>query len=279
MRACINQVTSLATPFEVDIPAYSRAGWGAVEIWLTKLEAFLEGGHTLDEARSLLDGEGVRAAGAASQGGLLTSRGPERPAHWDHFRRRLDLLEALGVGTLVVTAEFAAAPAADDLDRLVASLAEAAEIAGRARVRLALEFQKGAAFCNCLETAVALVASAGSTNLGICLDLFHFHAGPSKLEDLGYLNVDNLAWVQASDVGGVFRELATDSDRILPGEGDLPLDPIFDHLQRIGYDGYVSLEVLNPVLWRIPVDRLAEAGRESLRRALGARERAGDGGA
>ncbi len=279
MRACINQVTSLASPFEADIPAYARAGWDAVELWLTKLEAFLDGGRTLTEARSMLDGEGVRAVGAASQGGLLTARGPEGAAHWEHFRRRLDLMAALGVGTMVVTAEFAAAPGADDLDRLVASLAEAAELAGSSRVRLALEFQKGAAFCNCLETAVALVASTGSTNLGICLDLFHFHAGPSKLEDLGYLNVDNLAWVQVSDVGGVFRELATDSDRILPGEGDLPLDPIFDHLQRIGYDGYVSLEVLNPVLWRTPVDRLAEAGRESLRRALGDRERAGDGGA
>ena len=28
--------------------------------------------------------------------------------------------------------------------------------------------------------------------------------------------------------------------------------PVLDHLGRIGYDGYVSLEVLNPQLWQVP---------------------------
>jgi len=47
-------------------------------------------------------------------------------------------------------------------------------------------------------------------------------------------------------LGGVPRELATDSDRILPGDGDFQLPPIMDHLRRIGYRGWVSVELMNP---------------------------------
>jgi len=268
MKACINQVTTLSTPFEADLSAYARGGWTAVELWLTKLETFLEG-HPLAEARALLAENGLEAVGAAMQGGLLLSRGGERAAHWDHFRRRLAILQELAVPTLVVGADVGGEPSAEDYGRAAESLAEAAELAGRHGVRLALEFQKTSRFCASLDTALALVAQAGVAGLGVCLDLFHFYTGPSKADDLAYLAPGNLAWVQVCDLSGTPRELAGDADRILPGDGDFLIDPILAHLAGIGYDGYVSLEVLNPQLWGIPADRVADAGFQATSRLLG----------
>ena len=60
--------------------------------------------------------------------------------------------------------------------------------------------------------------------------MFHFYTGPSKTEDLAHLTPQNLAWVQVCDLSGTPRELAGDSDRILPGEGDFQLGPIIEHL-------------------------------------------------
>ena len=54
--------------------------------------------------------------------------------------------------------------------------------------------------------------------------------GPSKFEDLAHLTPQNLAWVQVCDLSGTPRELAGDSDRILPGEGDFQLGPIIEQL-------------------------------------------------
>jgi sugar phosphate isomerase/epimerase len=71
------------------------------------------------------------------------------------------------------------------------------------------------------------------------------------------------------DLSGTPRELAGDADRILPGEGDFQLAPIVEHLGAIGYDGHVSLEVLNPHLWQVAPDRLADVGYQALRRTLG----------
>jgi 2-keto-myo-inositol isomerase len=270
MKPCISQATTLSTPFELDIEAYGRAGWSAVELWLTKLETYLQA-HTLDEARALLEENQVRAVAAASQGGLLLSKDAERAEHWDLFRRRLDLLAQLEVPILVVAADFVRELVPEDYGRAAASLIEASELARDAGVRLALEFQHGSTICTSLDTALALVGQGGG-NVGVCLDLFHYYTGPSKFEDLAYLSPENLAWVQVCDLSGVPRELAGDADRILPGEGDFQIEPILDHLASIGYDGYVSLEVLNPQLWAIPADRVADAGRQAMDRLLGRRQ-------
>ena len=72
-------------------------------------------------------------------------------------------------------------------------------------------------------------------------------------------------------MSGTPRELAGDSDRILPGDGEIPIEPILDHLDRIGYKGHVSLELLNPQLWRVPADRVADLGYQAVCRALGQR--------
>jgi 2-keto-myo-inositol isomerase len=270
MTPCISQVTTLSTPFEADLPAYAQAGWAAVELWLTKLESYLET-HSIAEARGLLDDQGLSPVAASFQGGLLLSRGAERQVHWDHFRRRLALLRELGVPLLVVAADFASELIPDDYGRAAATLGEATEVARGAGVRLALEFQKTARFCASLDTTLALIARCDAEGLGVCLDVFHYYTGPSKFEDLAYLTPENLAWVQVCDLSGIPRELAGDGDRILPGEGDFQLEPILDHLDRIGYDGYVSLEVLNPQLWQIPADRVADFGFQAVCRVLGRR--------
>ena len=264
---CISQATTMSTPFEADLPAFARAGFVAVELWLTKLETFLES-RSIAEARAILDGEGLRAVAAAGQGGLMLGRDEERHVHRDHFRRRLDWLRALEVPTLIVAADAAPGAAIDDYARAAAALAEVAEEAEGAGVRLAIEFRKGSGFCACLETASALVAEVGSADVGVCLDLFHYFTGPSKFDDFAGLPAEALAWVQVSDLSGTPREVAGDADRIFPGEGDFRLGPVLDHLATIGYDGYVSLEVLNPSLWSIPADYVADLGLRALGRLL-----------
>ncbi len=268
MIPCISQVTTLKSSFEDDLGVYSRAGWSAVEIWLTKLESYLET-HSIDDAKTLFSDNGLTPAGAASQGGLLLSRGEARTLSWALFRKRLEWLQALGTGTLVITADFHSELADGDVQRAVDSLAEAGELAGRHGVRLALEFQRSAKFCTSLDTALALIAQSQSANVGVCLDLFHYYTGPSKFEDLAYLNRENLAWVQVCDLSGVPRELAGDSDRILPGDGDFQIEPILNVLTQVGYDGFVSLELLNPQMWQIPAAITADAGLRAMARLLG----------
>ena len=267
MTPCISQATTLPGSFADDVAAYADGGCPAVEVWLTKLETHLEH-HPADDTAKLLADRGVTLAAAAYQGGLLLSQGEARAAHFDHFKRRLDLCQRFGVKTLVVVADFAQAPDATTLQRAVVSLAQAGQWAAGFGVTLALEFRGADAFCACLDTAVSLVEACREPNVGVCLDVFHYYKGPSKPEDLERLTAANLAHVQVCDVAGVPRELMTDADRVFPGEGDFELGLVVSRLRQIGYQGCVSLELMNPVLWRSNPVRVAELGMAALRRLL-----------
>ncbi len=268
MKPAISQVTTLKAPFEADIEEYSAAACDTVELWLGKLETYLES-HSLDDVRRLLADAGVTAPVASFQGGLLVSQGEARRLHWEHFARRLTLCRELAIGTLVVAADAQGPLEQQDLERLQVSLVQAAQQAGSQGIRLALEFQAQSTFVNNLQTAAAIVAEAGSPHLGLCLDVFHYYQGPSKEEDLAYLHPANLFHVQLSDTSGVAREFAADGDRILPGDGDFNLQPIVDRLHAIGYQGAVSVELMNPQIWQIPPRQVAEVSMTALRTLLG----------
>ena len=269
MKPCLSEALTLTGSFAQDVADYADAGCRGMEVWLTKLEDHLAK-HSIADTHKLLEDRQVTLAAAAYQGGLLLSQGEQRKAHFDHFRQRLDLCQEFRIPTLLVVADFVQKIDQNALQRAVVSLAQAAQWASGYGVRLALEFRGSATFCSSLDTALALVAQCGEPNLGVNLDVFHYYTGPSKFEDLGLLTPENLAFVQVSDVAGVPRELAGDSDRVLPGDGDFQLPPLVRQLRATGYDGWVSLELMNPTLWQTKASQVAELGMMALRRLLDA---------
>ncbi|MFQ3649663.1 MAG: sugar phosphate isomerase/epimerase [Gemmataceae bacterium] len=267
MFACLSQVTLLSTPLAQDVAAAAQGGFSAVEVWLTKLETYLESA-TVAQTASLFADHGLRIVAAAYQGGLLQSQGEARTAHLDHFKRRLDLCQALKIPVLLVLADFTERVDPTAAQRAVVSLKQAAQWAQAFDVALAIEFRSRSSFCTCLPTTLTLLEAADEPNLGVCLDLFHFYTGPSKWEDLALLRPEQLLHVQVCDLAGVARELATDADRIFPGEGDFHLEPLFRYLTQQGYQRAVSLELMNPDLWKAQPATVTQLGHSALQRLL-----------
>jgi 4-hydroxyphenylpyruvate dioxygenase len=257
----------MSASFADDVAAFADAGFAAMEVWFTKLEKHLEK-HTVSETKSLLGDRNLQLAAAAYQGGLLITTGEQRLVHYEQFKRRLELCREFAIPTVVVAADFIDRIDATTLDLAMSSLAQAGEMAGAHQVRLAVEFQSTAQWCRGLDTAIAFVCSTESPHVGVNLDLFHYYTGPSKSEDLKALTPRNLAHVQVCDLAALTRELATDSDRILPGDGDIPLASISATLRSAGYGGWVSVELFNPELWKLPPIRVAESCRAALERVL-----------
>lgn len=271
MIPSISQVCALHAPFEEGVQSIADAAGSGVEVWLTKLEHYLET-QSADHLLGLCAQRGLKLVAAAYQGGLLLAQGEARRVAWEQFERRLDLLARLQIPVLVLTADFLGPFNTQDIERAQVSLHQGGELAAARNVQLALEFQARHTFLNNLETAISFTESVQLPNVGVCLDLFHFMTGPSKFSDLAYLHRGNLKHVQVCDVADRPRELATDSDRILPGDGDFPLSQVFDRLRELGYEGAVSLELLNPHFWSIAPPQLMEISLTALRKSLGLAE-------
>lgn len=268
MIPTLNQICCLHSPFDRDLEEFAAGKCASVEVWLTKLEEYLKS-HTLKDVRFWLEKFEISLPVASFQGGVVASQGDARREAWELFTRRLDLCKELGIGTIVVACDVPPPLTQQTIERVQVSLVQIAQETGRCGLRAALEFQATSSFGNNLQTAAALVGEVGSPHLGLCLDVFHFHIGPSKTEDLAYLTRDNLFHVQLCDLADTPRELARDGGRILPGDGDFDLTTIVERLRQIDYRGPVSLELMNPQLWQVPARQLGEIGMTALRKVLG----------
>ncbi len=262
MIPAISQVCSLASSFTEDLADFDLPG---VEVWLTKLEEHVKR-HGLTETLEAIKRYPGQLVAASYQGGLWTPPSAARDEAWQLFRSRLELCQAVGIPLLVVAADTAERPSAEYAARWQEELQQAGDLASQYHVRLAIEFQARATLGNNLLSLAAILAPLKHPSLAICLDAFHFFTGPSQTEDLLHCPDGLIAHVQLCDLLQRPRELASDSDRVLPGDGDIPLSPMIDHLRRQDYRGALAVEMLNPMLGQLPPAQLVDAVRGSLRK-------------
>src|SRR3569832_1977477 len=105
MNPATSQACTLNSAFDDDLAGFAEAAGSAVEVWLTKLENFLDD-HTPQEILAQAAERNLKFAAAAFQGGLLAAQGEARKAAWEQFERRLAVCQALAIPTLVVTPDY-----------------------------------------------------------------------------------------------------------------------------------------------------------------------------
>jgi len=143
------------------------------------------------------------------------------------------------------------------MERAAAALAEAARMAARQGVSLLFEplCFKERLFCR-KEEAMALAGSAG---VPLVLDTFHFIVSGVSPAEAAALPPQRIGTVHVSDamLETVSGPQPADRDRVLPGEGHLPLQEMMDAIRRTGYEGGISVEVFHPKYARRDPDEVA----------------------
>jgi sugar phosphate isomerase/epimerase len=175
--------------------------------------------------------------------------------------------EGLGAGGLNVAHYLGAPTEVSELtDRIAA-------IAGRAAERdldVLVEFMPDGSIPD-LATAAAIVAGVGSPSCRVMFDTWHHWRCGGGTEDVRALPPGSLGALQLSDalddVHGSWGEPPT-RDRLLPGDGVIPLAEIV----RIGIanrgDVPIGLEVFNRALTELPFEERAARAKKALDRLL-----------
>jgi sugar phosphate isomerase/epimerase len=244
VRFSVSQITTLGWPFARDVEAFAAAGAPAIGVSIAKLER--EG--VASAARRVRDA-GLRVSCLTSSGFFPLGDDAGEQAALARTRRHLDAAAELGAECLFVLPGGAGAlsweEAADRARPLVEALLPAAE---RARVRLALEptsqLRMDLAFLHTLDEALDYAEGFGSRWLGVVLELNN-----AWIERRLYENIRRrtagIAIVQVSDFKvGTLRA----SERVVIGDGDIPLRRICRALADAGYDGWYDIELLGPAI-------------------------------
>jgi 2-keto-myo-inositol isomerase len=250
-----------------DLRAASEAGYDAIEIPDSKLDAYLLMGGTLASLTRQLERYdlSVLGVGALEEATLLD--GAERGAmlaRCEVLCKRASILRAPYI-VVVPNPTPSAASGQWICATTVESLNRFADICMRFDVRIGFEFL-GFASCSIRTLAAArdVVARVNNPTVGLALDTFHFYVSGSPLEDLDSVHAERVFFVHISDAEERPVAELTDDHRLLPGDGVIPLNEIVKKLDTIGYRGYYSLELFRPEYWtRDPIE-LARQGRQKM---------------
>jgi 4-hydroxyphenylpyruvate dioxygenase len=261
-RFCLNAATIKATSLERQIQLASAAGFNGIGLWLEDVEAALSRGKSLREISESLRDAALKVEEFCFLGGWQEAdeRGASRVMR--DAERIFQVSQALGCDLVVAVP----AQAAGFLESGPQRFRRVCQIAADFRVRVALEFVGTAAEVKNLRTAWHIVSTAGCENGGLVLDTFHFFMGGSEVEDLANLASEKIYLVHVSDAMNVpLEKLKTPHDwRTFPGYGIINFVPILEQLDRLGYQGAISLEIWNQQLHCADPADVVQRGFESL---------------
>ena len=238
-RISLSAISTFQWSLDEDLAFYERAGISAIGASLAKLEA----AGIEDGARRLRDA-GVRVSN-------LIGIGPfhlDDPSQWDgqrdRVRRAVDAAEAVEAECMILTTgpagQLSWEAAADALEQ---ALTPVIADAHARRIPFGLEHTNSlrvdVGFVHSLADVVDLARRLG---IGVCVETNACWAERGLGATIA-AGVDTFRIVQVSD----FRigTLST-PNRLVPGDGDIPLERILGQVLAAGYPGCFDLELIGP---------------------------------
>jgi sugar phosphate isomerase/epimerase len=236
----MSQITTRTWPFERDVEAFVAAGVDGIGVSLAKVDAC-----GVARAAALLRDAALPVSCLTSSGCFpLGDEAGERAA-LARAREHLRIAAELRSACLLVLSGNAPSLAWEEASARARPLfAELAREAERAGVRLALEptsqLRMDLSFLHGFGEALDFVDDIGSPWLGVVLELNNAWIERRLYDDIR-ARTDRIALVQVSDfqVGTLAA-----NERVVPGDGDIPLVRIAGTLAAAGYDGWYDIELL-----------------------------------
>lgn len=270
MQMALNGATTMKADLETDICAASEARFDWLEIWASKLRAFLESYSTAD-LNNLFVKQNLKPYSINSIERITFRNADEHRSLLAECDALCCVASELNCPFIVVVPS--PLPTGVSRSQVVEQstrvLDELGAIAEKRDVGLAFEFL-GQTDCSVRTLALAdeIVRRVNRKNVGLVIDSFHFYTGGSTIESIAALDPDRLFIFHINDAENLPREQLEDRHRLLPGLGILPLKEIIRALKSIGYDRVASVEIFRPEYWERDPFELAREARAAAERAL-----------
>ncbi|MFZ4583691.1 MAG: sugar phosphate isomerase/epimerase family protein [Acidimicrobiia bacterium] len=240
-RVSVSAISSFRWDLARDLEFYTAAGITNVGVSVAKLEAF-----GWDDGVRRVQEHGIRATNLIGLGPFHLDDPTQWPIQRARLDRALDAAEALQAETIVFTTGPAGAltweEAADNLERAIAPILERARLIG---VPFAIEhtnpLRVDVGFVHTLRDDVDLARRLGT---GVCVELNACWAERNVAATIRDA-VDVMRLVQVSD----FRIGTLNTpNRLVPGDGDVPLGRLIGEVLDAGYTGVFDLELIGPAI-------------------------------
>ncbi len=243
----VSQFTTMPWEFERDVETYARLGVQAIEICEVKLDP-----DRLAAQMALVGAHGLEITSVQPVVRTLFPSAsqpdpPEIDARMARFRQSIQEIGPFAPGASFVT-NTGIAPRGDIQhvwDRAVLEYHALAEFASEHGVRVALE-PLNPSIMNVetalwtVEQAMALIRAVGHPGFGLCLDCWNVWQNPNLAQAIADAGA-SIFVVQISD----WRTPRSFQDRLVPGQGEIPLADFLRAVRTTGFAGAYSVEIFS----------------------------------
>ena len=277
MKIALHEITTRKARLEEDLKAYAEAGWTGFELSLAKATPYVKA-QGRAAYRDLVRDSGLQAV--ACTGHVVQAFADPEAIQQNEaqFTEALELMETIecpvivfgggGPGELPAAADNTEAGlAARDqayrasLQRFADQVGRLADLAAPRGITMALEMN-WCTLCKSVRTAAETLDMVGRDNVGFLFDAAHFAISPSRLSDLDLVQ-GRIVYGHMDDMRACPPELTNvNNDRVIPGQGILPLREWYEKIEACGYTGWHAVELFCEDLWQEPVGDIARQVRQ-----------------
>jgi 2-keto-myo-inositol isomerase len=247
LKVGINGATMKPWPLEAQIAAASSAGFEGLEIWRDKLDQYLAE-HEMAELVGLLASYHIEPLGICF---LFIGYGDGQAERVGAMRETALLAAGLGAAGIAVCPAMPpdGMSKAEALGLATAEVKTLAAIAADQGLDLFLEPLGLHPVVPGPIEGMEIIEGAGSTNVKILFDVFHYYQNSVSLEEIAATPVERLGLIHVNDCEGVPKEDLSHLMRLYPTLGVLPAAEMLRIPRDQGFEGYVTVEVFRPEYW------------------------------
>jgi 2-keto-myo-inositol isomerase len=247
----------------------SRAGYDCVELWISDIKRYLEGGGTTRSLRKSINDNKLKMVDAIGFAAWIVDDEGQRKKGFTQMEEEMNIVAELGCTRI-------AAPAAGVKDDKPLDLFSAGErykqlldLGRKTGVMPQLEFWGFTKTFYHIGQALMVLAVADDPDGRILADVFHLFKGGSGFNGLKLLSGRVIEIFHMNDyLSSIPFDQQTDKDRVYPGDGVAPMKQILSDLGNMGGTKILSLELFNAEYWKQDALIVAKTGIEKMQKLV-----------
>lgn len=266
---CLNTSTIRGNQLDIVkvVDAAARAGFDAIEPWISELDAYTKNGGSLKDLGKRIADAGLTVENAIAFNSFLTDDEKERAAGMERIKADMDKVAQIGgLRIAAVPGRAAAGMPPVSLDNAAKYYRAALEMGEKMGVQPLLELWGTHPVLGPLRNGIYVTVAAGRPDASLLLDIFHLYKSGTPFTALKQINGGALHVMHINDYPqAADPSTLNDGNRVYPGDGVAPFPQILWDLRDNGFRGCFSLELFNKDYWAKSADENLKTGLEKIR--------------
>jgi sugar phosphate isomerase/epimerase len=265
---CLNTSTvrgqKLTLAREAELAA--KAGYHALEPWVSELDAHVKAGGSLDALGRQIRDLGLSVESAIGFFEWAVDDDARRRKALDQAKREMEMVRQVGGRRLAAPPVGATDRSDIDPKRLAERYRALLELGETVGVVPQAEVWGFSKTLGTLAEAAHVAIAADHPSACVLADVYHLYKGGSGFHGVKLLSPNALHVLHMNDYpSSPLREKITDADRVYPGDGVAPLAELFRDLRSVGFRGFLSIELFNRAYWQQDAATVLKTALDKLR--------------